>query len=115
MANQFEDLHKVSKDQLDHFSSTAASVARGFQAIASETSDYSKRSLETTSSFIEKLVGAKSFETAIQLQSDFAKTQFEGFFAQANKIGEIYRDIAKEAWKPVESAINKGTEAARPQ
>ncbi len=113
MGTQFEDLQKYSKESLDQFSATAASVARGFQALANETTDYSKRSLESTSSFVEKLVGVKSLETAIQLQSDFAKSQFEGFVAQANKVGEIYRDIAKEAFKPIESAIAKTTEAAK--
>lgn len=108
MANQFEDFQKISKDQLETMSATAASVARGWQAIASEATDYSKRSLESTTSYVEKLFGAKSFDAAIQIQSEFAKSQVEGFIAQANKIGEIYRDIAKEAFKPVESAIQKG-------
>ena len=107
MANQFEDFQKLSKEQMDQMSATAASVARGFQAIATEATDYSKRSLESTSSFVEKLLGVKSIDTAIQLQSEFAKSQFEGFVAQTNKIGEIYKDIAKEAFKPVENAMSK--------
>ena len=110
MPAQFEDFQKLSRDQLEHFSATAASMARGFQAIASETTDYSKRSLESTSSFVEKLLGTRSIETAIQLQSEFAKSHFEGLIAQTTKIGEIYKDIAKEAFKPVEAAIQKGTE-----
>ena len=115
MAYQFEDLQKISKDQMEQFSTTAASIARGFQAIATETTDYSKRSLETTSSYFEKIVGAKSVDTAIQIQSEFAKSQFEGFVAQATKLGDIYKDIAKEAFKPVESAMAKGTAAVHQQ
>ena len=111
MATQFEDFTKLSKDHVEQMSATAASIARGFQAIATETTDYSKRSMETTSAFYEKLFGVKSLDTAIQLQSEFAKTQFEGFLAQTNKIGEIYKDIAKEAFKPVETAIAKGQDA----
>ncbi len=111
MANQFEDMQKVSKEQVNQMSATAASVSRGLQAIASETADYTKRSLESTSSFMEKLLGVKSVDTAIQLQSEFAKTQFESFVAQANKVGDIYKDIAKEAFKPVETAMAKGQEA----
>ncbi len=111
MANNFEEIQKVSKDQLENFSSSAASVARGFQAIATEATDYSKRSMETTSSHLEKLFGARSLDTAIQLQTEFAKTSVESFVAQATKIGEIYRDIAKEAFRPVEAAMNKGQQA----
>ena len=111
MANTFDDAQKAGKDQMEQFSTSAASVARGFQAIATETTDYSKRSLETTSAHMEKLFGVRSLDTAIQLQSEFAKTTMEGFVAQATKIGEIYRDMAKEAFRPVESAMNKGQQA----
>lgn len=111
MATQFDDVQKYGKDQMEQFSASAAAVARGFQAIASETTDYSKRSMESTSTFMEKLLGVKSVETAIQMQSEFAKSQFEGFIAQANKVGEIYKDIAKEAFRPMETAINKGKDA----
>ena len=112
MPNAF-DVQKFGKDQMEQISASAAAVARGFQAIATETTDYSKRSLESTSSFVEKIVGVKSVETAIQLQSEFAKSQFDGFVAQAAKVSEIYKDIAKEAFKPLESAMNKGTPAVQ--
>ncbi|MCX8255799.1 Phasin protein [Beijerinckiaceae bacterium RH AL1] len=111
MATQFGDFTKLGQEQVEQMSATAASIARGFQAIAAETTDYSKRSLENTSAYVEKLLGVKSFDTAIQLQSEFAKSQFEGFLAQTNKIGEIYKDIAKEAFKPVETAMAKGQDA----
>ena len=102
---QFDDMQKAGKEQLEHAAATAASMTRGFQAIATEATDYSKRSMEHTSSFIEKLMGAKSLETAIQIQSEFAKAQLEGFVAQATKMSELYKDIAKEAIKPVETAM----------
>ena len=57
MAYQFEDLQKISKDQMEQLSTTAASVARGFQAIGTETTDYSKRSSERASAFLAKFAG----------------------------------------------------------
>lgn len=113
MAYQFEDMQKIGKDQAEQFSATAASIARGFQAIASETSEYSKRTLESASSHLEKIMGTKSLDAAIQLQSDYAKTQFEGFVAQASKIGSIYKDMAKDAFKPIETAVTKGTQSVQ--
>ena len=111
MANTMEDMQKAGKDQMEQFSTSAASVARGFQAIATETTDFSKRSMESTSSHLEKLLGVRSLDTAIQLQTEFAKASAEGFIAQATKIGEIYRDMAKEAFRPVEAAMSKGQQA----
>ena len=88
-------------------------MSKGAQTIAVETADYAKKSFEQGTATLEKLVGAKSLDTAIQLQSEFAKSQFEGFLAQSNKVGEIYKDIAKEAFKPVEAAIQKGQDTVR--
>ena len=115
MAMDINDAQKFGKDQMEQFSASAAAVARGFQTLASETTEYSKRSLESTCSFIEMLTGVKSVETAIQLQSEFVKSQFDGFVAQATKVGEIYKDIAKEAFRPMESAMNKGTQVVHQQ
>ncbi|HEY0145107.1 MAG TPA: phasin family protein, partial [Methylovirgula sp.] len=77
-----------------------------------ETTDYSKRSLETSSAYIEKLVGAKTLDNAIQIQSEYAKVAYERFVAQTSKISELYSNLAKEAFKPVESAIAKVQSAA---
>ena len=113
MANQIEDIQNMGKTQMEQMSGTVAAMTRGLQAIATETSEYSKRSLESTSAFVEKLVGVKSMDTAIQLQSEFAKAQFEGFMAQATKMGELYRSLTKEAMKPVETAMAQGKAAVQ--
>ena len=105
MAMQLEDIQKAGKDQLEQATAAAASVTRGFQAIAAEATDYSKRSLETTSSYLEKLMSVKSMESAIQVQSEFAKSQIEGFVAQATKMGELYKSMANQAFKPAETAF----------
>ncbi len=111
MANQMEDMRNMGKTQMEQMSSTIASMTRGLQAIATETTEYSKRSLESTSALVEKLVGVKSIDTAIQLQSEFAKAQFEGFMAQASKMGELYKNMSKEAFKPMETAMAQGKAA----
>ncbi len=115
MATTINDAQRMGKDQMEQFSASAAAMSRGMQALASETTDYSKRSLESMSSFVERLLGVKSVDTAIQIQSEFAKAQFEGFIAQASKVGEIYKDIAKEAFRPLEAAMTKGKDVVQQQ
>ena len=62
MANSFEDFQKISKTQLESAALTSQSFVKGLQAIAAETTDYSKKSLESGSAFLEKLLGVKSLE-----------------------------------------------------
>jgi Phasin protein len=38
----------------------------------------------------------------IQVQSEYAKTAYAAFVAHATKMGELYSDLAKAAFRPVE-------------
>ena len=78
-----------------------ASSTKGLQTIAAETTDYSKKSFEKSRVLFEKLSGVKKIDEAIQLQSDFAKSAYEDFMAQATKIGEMYSSLTAEAFKPI--------------
>ena len=101
------DFQKLGTEQLASNTTAASSFLDTVQAIAAEATDYSRRSLENSSSFVAKLLGAKSFDSVIQIHSEYAKTSYEGFVAQAKKMGELYSDLAKEFFKPIETAITK--------
>lgn len=101
----FEDFQKFSKQQLDAVSAATATVAKGLQEIAAKSSEYSKKTFAQNSAVVEKLLGAKSVETAIQIQTEYARSAYEGFVAQASKINEIYVKLASEAFKPVETVF----------
>jgi hypothetical protein len=107
MAGTFDSVTQLGKEQFEAVSAAAAAVTKGWQSIAAETTDYSKKSFEKGRILAEKLIGVKKIDEAIQLQSDFAKTAYEDFLAEATKIGELYTNIAKEAFKPFESAASK--------
>ena len=97
---------KAGEAQLD--ATTAANpCAAILQAIVAEATEYSKKSIDDRLIFVEKLLGVKSLETMIRIQSDYAKTSYEDFVAQTKKMGELYSNLAKEAFKPIETAITK--------
>jgi hypothetical protein len=81
----------------------------GFHAIATAYSDYTKKSFEDTRSFVEKLSGVKSVDKAIEIQTEFAKSAFETFMAESQKIGGLYRDLATESYKPFGGFLAKMT------
>ena len=109
MIKNFEDVQKISKDNMDATMKSFGALSKSFQAIAAEIADYSKKSFEDGTEVMEKLFGAKSLDKAIEVQTDYAKTAYEGFVAQATKFGELYADLAKEAYKPFEAQWAKAT------
>ena len=109
MVKNFEDMQKVGKDSVDASMQSLGAVSKAFQAIATETADYAKKSFEQGSVAAEKLVAAKSFDKVLEIQTDYAKTAYESFIAQATKIGQLYADLAQEVYKPIESQWAKAT------
>lgn len=109
MLKNFEEIQKLGKDNVDVAVKQFGAVSKSFQAIATEVADYSKKSFEDSTAALEKLVGAKTLEKAIEIQSDYAKTAYEAFVAQATKLGALYTDLAKESCKPLEGFLAKVT------
>jgi hypothetical protein len=107
MLKNFEDFQKLGKENVDTCMKQFGTVSKGWQAIATEVADYSKKSFEHGTATLESLLGAKSLEKAIEIQSDYVKTAYEGFVAQSSKLGELYTDLAKETYKPLEGMIAK--------
>jgi hypothetical protein len=105
MVKNFEDLQKLSKDNMDATLKSFGAVSKSYQAIAVERADYSKKSYEQSTSAVEKLFGAKSFDKALEVQTEFAKTAYETYVAEAAKFGELFSELAKESYKPFESYV----------
>jgi hypothetical protein len=95
------DFQKLGTEQLASNTTAASSFLDTVQAIVAEASDYSRRSLENSSSFLAKLLDAKSFD--IQIHSEYAKRSYESFVVQAKKMGKLYSDLAKEFFKPIQT------------
>ena len=49
-------------------------------------------------------MGAKSYEQIWEIQSQYAKKAFDSYVAQVSKLGEMYVDVARSAYQPVEQA-----------
>lgn len=113
MIQQFEAIQKASKEQIDSTLKAFGSTSKGVQAIAVESTDYAKKSYEQGAAALEKLVAVKTLDKAIEVQTEFAKTTFEGAVAQATKIGEMYTSLVKDMFKPLEAAVAKVAPAAK--
>jgi hypothetical protein len=112
-ANRNLSQPQATREQIDAAVTSTNSVADGFQTIARAYSDYTKKSFEDTRSFVEKLSGVKSVDKAIEIQTEFAKSAFESFVMESQKIGALYRDLAAQSYKPFGGFLAKVTPTNR--
>ena len=102
-----EEFQRASKDGFDASVRSAGEINRGFQAIAGTVADYSKKAFEDGTRAFEQLIGAKSFEQVWEIQSQYAKKAFDAYIAHSSKLGEMYVDLARNAYQTVEQAAAK--------
>lgn len=107
MINGFPDFQKFGQTNVDTALKLFGDWNKGWQAIAAEMTDYSKRAFDDGTATFEKLAAAKSLEQAFEIQSSFAKKAYEDYVQQMTKIGGMYTSLAKDAYKPVEKVFQR--------
>ena len=105
MLKNVEDIQKFGQYNVDSAMKMFGEWSKGWQAIAVDMTDYTKRSFEEGTATFEKLLSAKSMEQAVEIQSGYARRAYDGYLHQLSKIGGLYAEWAKEAYKPVEKAL----------
>ena len=104
----FEDFQKLGQTNVDAAMRAFGEWNKGWQAIAAEMTDYTKRSFEDGSATFEKLVSSRSIEQVMEIQTSFAKRAYDEYMHQLTKIGGMYAELAKEAYRPMERAMQNG-------
>jgi hypothetical protein len=102
-----EEFQRTGKDGFDASIRSLGEWNKGFQDIATTVADYSKKSFEDGTRVWEQLVGVKSVEQAWAIQTQYAKSAFDSYVAHASKLSQMYVDLARNAYRPVEQATTK--------
>jgi len=80
-------------------------VERARELVADEQN--SKAAFDDAIRTWEQLIGVRSLEQAIQIQSDYAKRVYENHMAELKKLGEMTVGMVRDASKPVEDASRR--------
>lgn len=107
MVHSVEEVQKLTKENMDRVMKSVGVYSKGFQALAVESADYSKKSFEEGSAAMEKLLSAKSLDKAVEIQSDYVKSSYEAMVGQVTKMNEMVADMAKEGYAPYEAFLGK--------
>jgi hypothetical protein len=108
MIRTFENVQKLGQSNMERTMRMFGEWNKNWQAIGAEIGDYSKRSFEEGSATLEKLLASKSVEQAVEIQTSYAKRAYEEYMQQMTKLGGMYANIAKEAYKPIGSSSYSG-------
>jgi phasin family protein len=102
-----QDTEKAGKAACDMALNALGIWTKGAQTMTVEVIDYARKSAESSAAAWEKLLGANTLDSALAVQSEFARSSYEEFVAEAAKLGEIYVEFAREAYAPLRTAFAK--------
>ena len=105
MIKNFDDMQKMSNANVDATVQSFEGVTKATQAIATEIADYTKRSFESGTKTMENLLGAKSLDKVIEVQTESARAAYDNYVSEVTQLGELYSDLAREAFKPYQTFV----------
>ncbi len=108
MMNNFQNWNAFSNSGEPYLKSFEPAT-KALQAIAAETSEYSKKTTEAARSYFEKFTAVKNFEDAAKLQNEFLSASYKEFMKDSSKFGELYRDYLTAIFPAVATTTEKKT------
>lgn len=105
MVTSFDQFQKFGQGSLDAAVKSLGAFTANAQAIATETADFAKKSLEQNSTAVEKLFGARTLDKAVEIQADYVKATYESLVGQTARMGVLFSALATDSLKPFEGLV----------
>jgi hypothetical protein len=102
---KFEDYQSFGKEGYDAVVASTTAMTKGYQAIAQEVADFSRKSFEKNTDIATKAMSAKSFDKVLEVQQGYAREAYDTMVGEVTKINDMYVAAAKEAYKPFEAGV----------
>jgi hypothetical protein len=100
-------MQKTINENLEATTRSFEGATKVTQEIASQIADYSKRSFEQGTKTMDSLLGARSLDKAVEVQTEYARAAYENYMSHATKLGQLYTDLAKETFKSYQDFASK--------
>jgi phasin family protein len=105
-----DEMTEVTRANVDALMVSAKAATAGVEQLMAHLTEASKKSFEETSAMVKTLTSAKTPNDLMQLQSDFAKTQFDEAVAQYSKMTEMMVKLAGEVMEPMQNQMAIATD-----
>lgn len=100
-----EEMTDLARGNVEAMLASARVAAAGFETLAAHISDVSRKSFEATTTAARAMTSAKTPNEMFQLQSDFAKAQFDHAVSEFSKMTEMMVKMSGEVMEPVQNRI----------
>ncbi|HEY0626666.1 MAG TPA: phasin family protein [Allosphingosinicella sp.] len=108
-----EELTDLTKGNVEAIVASSRVAAKGVETLGQEAADYGRRSFEEASAALKSLAEVKSPTDFFKLQSDYARSAFDGWVAESAKASETMIKLAGEIAEPITSRYSVAAERVK--
>jgi hypothetical protein len=101
------EFQKAAEGGFEAASRSFSEVNKGFQAMAAEMTDFSKKRMEDVLQAWQQLLRARHFGDVVDVQTRYAQRAYDAYTSEMSKLGEMYLGTARSASKPVEETSRR--------
>ena len=105
-----EELAEVSKANVEALVEAGKVAVEGARSIGQDVVETSREGVEKAADAVRALAEAKSPTEFLQLQSEFARAQFDRFVAESSRLTESFVKLAGEAIQPIQTRATLNAE-----
>jgi phasin family protein len=98
-----EELNSFARENVEAFVESGKIAAKGFETLTQSALELAKKNGEAATTAFKSFSSAKSANELLQLQSDFARTQFDKFIADSSKMTEAFVKLSTDMFEPISS------------
>ncbi|MEP6967692.1 MAG: TIGR01841 family phasin [Pseudomonadota bacterium] len=95
------EMNAHSKKNLEALVASVTAATKGAETLGARAIAYSKKSVEDQVAAAKTLAGAKSVQEVVELQTAFAKSAFETYVTEMNRMTETVAASVKESMSPI--------------
>ncbi len=108
-----EELSEFGKGNVEAIVASSKIAAKGIEKVGQEVAEYSRKSFEDASAALKSFAEVKSPTDFFRLQSEFARTQFDGFVSEASKLSETVAKLAGDVAAPLTGRYSAAAEKVK--
>ena len=109
-AKSYDDIISFNQDNFEAIVEFGKATAKGVEELNAEVLAFNKVALEENIAAAKAVMGAKTVQEAVDLQTEWAKAWFDSYMSQATKVGELTAKVAQEAFAPVNDRLTAAVE-----
>ena len=108
----YDDVSAMNKESVDAVVKAGEVLTKGSETVGKAYFEFAQASVEASVEAAKAMMGAKTPKDFFDIQSEYARTNFDKFLAESTRLSEMSVKVTNEAFDPLKAQVNGSFEKA---